>query len=79
MKSMHFHDSVQDESKRQKKGMKVPPYVDCRLGLISDSDDTVIIFSPNFGVYIDRFSVFGQFTSIDGANIFSLGAAWNFR
>ncbi len=79
MKGMNFHDSVQDESTPKKKGMKVPPYVDCRLGLISDFDDTVIIFSPNFGVDIDRFSVFGQFTSIDGANIFSLGAAWNFR
>ena len=58
---------------------KVSPYVDCRLGLISDFDDTVVLFSPSFGVDIDRFSVFGQFTSIGGANIFSFGAAWNFR
>ena len=58
---------------------KASPFVDCRLGLISDFDDTVVLFSPSFGVDIDRFSVFAQLSSIGGANIFSLGAAWNFR
>ena len=58
---------------------KVSPFVDCRLGLISDFDDTVVLFSPSFGVDIDCFSVFAQLNSIGGTIIFSLGGAWNFR
>lgn len=61
------------------RNMKVSPFIDCRLGLITDFDNTVVLFSPSFGVDIDRFSVFAQLNSIGGANIFSLGAAWNFR
>ncbi|MBR4408465.1 MAG: hypothetical protein IKT11_01945 [Bacteroidales bacterium] len=58
---------------------KASPFIDCRVGYMTNFEATYLFFSPMAGVDINRFSVFVQFyTKWAVAPILSMGAAFNF-
>lgn len=56
------------------------PFVDCKLGCMTNFDAACLTFTPSFGVDIGRFSVFAQANILEiGVRIYGIGFCWNFR
>ena len=60
------------------KDKKVSPFLDCKLGFMTNLDDLYTLISPGFGVDINRFSVFAVYNAWSGVRTFNLGCAFNF-
>ena len=59
---------------------EVSPFVDCKLGCLTDFDATFLTFTPSFGVDIGRFSVFAHANMWEiGVRTYGVGFCWNFR
>ena len=60
------------------KDEKISPFLDCRLGCMTNLDDTFLMFNPGFGVDIDRFSIFGSAGLWGDIKVFNIGFYFNF-
>jgi len=58
---------------------KASPFIDCRVGYMTNFEATYLFFSPMAGVDINRFSIFVQFYNKWAVvPVLSVGAAFNF-
>jgi len=57
---------------------KVSPFIDCRLGYMTNFEDLYLLAAPSAGVDIKRISVFVQLNCRAGVRTFNLGAAFHF-
>ena len=60
------------------KDMKASPFVDCKFGIMTDTENFHTLFSPTFGVDINRISVFALYNMWSNVRSFNLGFAVNF-
>ena len=61
------------------KNDKVSPFLECRLGCMTDLDKTFMTCTPGFGVDINRFSIFTSASLwTGGMKTFNIGFNWNF-
>lgn len=57
---------------------KASPFLDCRFGIITDTENLYVQLSPTVGVDINRFSVFTFYNMWSQVRTFNVGVAFNF-
>ena len=57
---------------------RVSPFVDCRIGYMTNFDSLYVLFSPTAGIDINKISVFATYSIWAGVRALSFGVALNF-
>lgn len=60
------------------KDEKVSPFLDCRFGVMTDTESLYTMLSPIVGVDINRFSIFTICNMWSQVRTFNIGVAFNF-
>ena len=60
------------------KDEKASPFLDCKFGVMTNTESTYRLFSPAAGVDINRFSIYALYNMWSQVRTFNIGVAFNF-